>query len=395
MAEVACRTRDGRASVLEVDDAETIGDVKRRLAARECLPEGMLRLTFQPEEEREPDDDDDDDPEADPDRGSEEKVADVEPLLAPNPRRYTVFPVEHPDLYAMYEAQLEMDWTIGSLELTKDMDDWNSLTDNQRYYILHVLAYFAASDGMVMENVSGNFADEVQYTEARLFYAAQNAIEAVHSVTYSMLIDTYVKDPEEKARLFNAIENYPSIKRKADWAKRWMDRENASFAERLVAFVCVEGIFFSGSFAAIYWLADRGLMPGLCQSNKYIARDEGLHVDFACRLYTAHIVHKLPLSRIEEIVRSAVDIECEFVSESLPVNLLGMNAAKMTEHVRSVADDLMASLGHGALYGAKTSFDFVKKLGMPRKGNFFEGRVSEYKKTSKAKGDDKDDFALD
>ena len=303
----------------------------------------------------------------------------VEPLLRPNPRRFVLFPIEHEAVWRMYKKAQASTWTAEELDLASDAKDWAKLTDGERHFIKRVLGFFAGADGIVNENLAANFMDEVQIPEARCFYAFQCAIENVHSETYSLLIDTYVRDPAEKEKLFNSIETVPCIKRKAQWALKYADAKNASFAERLVAFAAVEGIFFSASFCSIYWLRKRGLMAGLCFSNDLIARDEGLHTDFACLLY-GMLVNKLTHEQVSQIICDAVSIECDFVTDALPVSLLGMNAAQMQEYVQFVADRLMVALGCDKIYRASNPYPWMTSISIDGKTNFFEKRVPEYSK---------------
>ena len=302
-----------------------------------------------------------------------------EPILKENPDRFVLFPIKYLDIWEMYKKAQMSSWTAEEVDLSRDLDDWeHKLTDNERFFISHVLAFFAASDGIVNENLVDRFASEVQIPEARCFYGFQIMMENVHSEMYSLLIDTYVKDPEQKAYLFSAIKNIPCIAKKADWALRWITA-NSSFAERLVAFAAVEGIFFSGSFAAIFWLKKRGLMPGLGTSNEFIARDEGLHCDFACLLFK-HLVNRPSNKRLTELIREAVEIEKEFLTEALPVNLIGMNAELMCQYIEFVADRLLVQLGCDKYYGSENPFDFMENISLQGKTNFFEKRVSEYKR---------------
>jgi ribonucleoside-diphosphate reductase beta chain len=263
--------------------------------------------------------------------------------------------------------------------LQQDLSDWETLNDNERYFIKNILAFFAASDGIVNENLAENFVSEVQYAEAKFFYGFQIAMENIHSETYSLLIDTYVKDKDEKNMLFNALENIDAVKKKGEWALRWI--ESSSFAERLIAFAAVEGIFFSGSFCSIFWLKSRGLMPGLSFSNELISRDEGLHCDFAVHLHNNHLVNKVPESRIKEIISSALEIEKEFITESLPVSLIGMNADLMKQYLEYVADNLLIDLKCSPMFNAKNPFDFMANIALENKTNFFEKRVADYSKS--------------
>ena len=301
-----------------------------------------------------------------------------EPLLQENKNRFVLFPIEHDDIWQFYKKAEASFWTAEEIDLSQDLTDWENLNDGERHFITHVLAFFAASDGIVNENLAEHFVAEVQYTEAKFFYGFQIAIENIHSETYSLLIDTYVKDPKEKDVLFNAIETMDCVKKKADWALRWIDEGN--FAERLIAFAAVEGIFFSGSFCSIFWLKKRGLMPGLSFSNELISRDEGLHCDFACHLYTKHVVNQLPKETIIEIIKDAVSIEKEFVTDSLPVNLIGMNAELMCQYIEFVADRLLNELIGQKIYNSTNPFDFMEMISLQGKTNFFEKRVGEYQK---------------
>jgi ribonucleoside-diphosphate reductase beta chain len=298
-------------------------------------------------------------------------------LLKENKDRFVLFPIKYDKIWSMYKQAENSFWTAEEIDLSADQKDWESLNDGERHFITNVLAFFAASDGIVNENLAVNMMNSVQLPEARCFYGFQIMIENIHSEMYSLLIDTYVKDNKEKHRLFNAIETVPCVKRKADWALRWI--ENGSFAERLIAFAAVEGIFFSGSFCSIFWLKKRGLMPGLATSNEFISRDEGLHCDFACLLY-GMLKNKLTEVNVQELIASAVDIEKEFVTDALPVNLIGMNAVLMCQYIEFVADRLLNSLGCSKIYNSSNPFDFMEIISLEGKTNFFEKRVSEYKK---------------
>jgi ribonucleoside-diphosphate reductase beta chain len=302
----------------------------------------------------------------------------VEPILVENKDRFVLFPIQHHDIWKYYKQAEASFWTAEEIDLSQDLKDWANLTDGERHFVTHVLAFFAASDGIVNENLAEHFVSEVQYTEAKFFYGFQIAIENILSETYSLLIDTYVKDPKEKDKLFHAIETMDCVKKKADWALRWIDKGN--FQERLIAFAAVEGIFFSGSFCSIFWLKKRGLMPGLSFSNELISRDEGLHCDFACHLYNQHVVGKLPKERIVEIIKDAVAIEQEFVTDSLPVNLIGMNSQLMCQYIEFVADRLLDELTGQKIYNATNPFDFMEMISLRGKTNFFERRVGEYQK---------------
>ncbi len=302
-----------------------------------------------------------------------------EPILRENKDRFVLFPIKHNDIWAFYKKAEASFWTAEEIDLEADLADWdNKLNDDERHFVKHVLAFFAASDGIVNENLAENFVAEVQYTEAKFFYGFQIMMENIHSETYSLLIDTYIKDNKEKDKLFNAIETLDCVKKKANWALDWI--ENASFAERIVAFAAVEGIFFSGSFCSIFWLKKRGLMPGLSFSNELISRDEGMHCDFACLLYTDHIKNKLPEERVRKIITDAVDIEKDFVCEALPVKLIGMNADLMSQYIEFVADRLLLELGCEKVYNATNPFDFMEMISLQGKTNFFEKRVAEYQK---------------
>lgn len=317
----------------------------------------------------------------------------IEPILKENPNRFVLFPIVHNDLWEMYKNQQAMFWTAEEIDLTDDLKDWNEkLNDDERFFIKHILAFFAASDGIVNENLCENFVTEVQYTEAKFFYGFQIMMENIHSEVYSLLIDTYVKNDDEKDKLFKAIENFDAIKKKADWALRWI--ESPSFAERLIAFAAVEGIFFSGAFCSIFWLKKRGLMPGLTFSNELISRDEGLHCDFAVHLHNNHLINQVPKERIKEIIVSALDIEREFITESLPVSLIGMNAKRMTQYLEFVADKLLIELGCEKVFNASNPFDFMDMINLQGKTNFFEKRVSEYQKAGVKNNDTKNTFDL-
>ncbi|MEL6607074.1 MAG: ribonucleoside-diphosphate reductase small subunit [Bacteroidota bacterium] len=301
-----------------------------------------------------------------------------EPLLQENPNRFVLFPIEHHDIWEFYKKAEASFWTAEEIDLSQDLKDWANLNDGERHFISHVLAFFAASDGIVNENLGENFVAEVQYTEAKFFYGFQIAIENIHSEVYSLLIDTYINDSKEKDKIFNAIETLDCVKKKAKWALRWI--EQANFAERLIAFAAVEGIFFSGSFCSIFWLKKRGLMPGLSFSNELISRDEGLHCDFACLLYNNHLVNKLPVERVTQIITDAVEIEKEFVTDALPVRLIGMNAHLMSQYIEFVADRLLVELGCPKVYNVTNPFDFMEMISLQGKTNFFEKRVGEYQK---------------
>ena len=303
----------------------------------------------------------------------------TEPILAENKDRFVIFPIKHNDIWEYYKKSEASFWTAEEIDLSNDMSDWNNkLNDNERHFVKHVLAFFAASDGIVNENLAINFLNEVQYPEARFFYGFQIMMENIHSETYSLLIDTYIKDPAEKDKLLHAVETVPCVGKKADWALTWI--ANGTFAERLIAFAAVEGIFFSGSFCSIFWLKKRGLMPGLSFSNELISRDEGLHCDFACMLYADHIQNKLPKEQVTKIITDAVIIEKEFVSDAIPVRLIGMNADLMCQYIEFCADRLLLALGCDKFYNAINPFDFMEMISLQGKTNFFEKRVAEYQK---------------
>lgn len=318
----------------------------------------------------------------------------TDPILKDNKDRFVLFPISHNDIWAMYKKAEASFWTAEEIDLSSDLVDWESkLNNDEKHFIKHVLAFFAASDGIVNENLAVNFLQEVQYPEARCFYGFQVMIENIHSETYSLLIDTYIKDPFEKDKLFHAIETVECVKKKAEWALRWINSDN--FAERLVAFAAVEGIFFSGSFCSIFWLKKRGLMPGLSFSNELISRDEGLHCDFACLLYQKHLVNKLPKETVKQIITDAVAIEKEFVSDALPVKLIGMNADLMCQYIEFVADRLLVELGNEKVYNVTNPFDFMELISLEGKTNFFEKRVGEYQKAGVMSGKEENAFKLD
>ncbi|MGB5272645.1 MAG: ribonucleotide-diphosphate reductase subunit beta [Flavobacteriaceae bacterium] len=303
----------------------------------------------------------------------------IEPILEANDDRFVIFPIKHHDLWEWYKKCQACFWTAEEIDLHQDATDWNNkLNDDERYFIKHILAFFAASDGIVNENLAENFVSEVQYAEAKFFYGFQIMMENIHSETYSLLIDTYVKDEKEKNILFKAIENFPAIKKKADWALKWI--ESPSFAERLIAFAAVEGIFFSGAFCSIFWLKKRGLMPGLTFSNELISRDEGMHCDYAVHLHNKHLRNKVSKKRITEILVDALNIEREFITESLPASLIGMNSKLMTQYLEFVTDRLLVELECEKVYNSTNPFDFMDMISLQGKTNFFEKRVSEYQK---------------
>jgi len=301
-----------------------------------------------------------------------------DPLLQENPQRWVMFPIKYPGVWEMYKKHEASFWTAEEIDLSQDAKDWDGLTDGERHFIKHILAFFAASDGIVLENLAAQFSSEIQIPEARAFYGFQMAMENIHSETYSLLIEQYIRDPAEKEAVFDAIRTMPPVQKKADWAVQWMNKEN-SFAERVVAFAAVEGILFSGSFCAIYWLKKRGLMPGLTFSNELISRDEGLHAEFACTVY-GMLQHRLPEDVVHDIVRAAVEVERGFVCEALPCDLIGMNSELMTRYIEFVADRLLTALGHTKLFGASNPFDWMELISLQGKTNFFEKRVGEYQK---------------
>lgn len=313
-------------------------------------------------------------------------------LLEENKDRFVLFPIKYPQIWEMYKKAEQSFWTAEEVDLHADQQDWDRLKDGERHFIKHVLAFFAASDGIVNENLAVNFMKEVQLPEARCFYGFQIMMENIHSEMYSLLIDTYIKDNAEKNRLFNAIDTIPCVSKKADWALRWIS--NGSFAERLIAFVAVEGIFFSGSFCSIFWLKKRGLMPGLCTSNEFISRDEGMHCDFACLLYSM-LENPLPKSQVTQIITDAVVLEHEFVTDALPVSLIGMNSKMMCQYIEFVADRLLVSLGCDKVYNSSNPFDFMEMISLQGKTNFFEKRVSEYKKAGVGQQKEDNVFKLD
>jgi len=300
-----------------------------------------------------------------------------EPLLAPDDNRFVMFPIQHDDIWQMYKKQVDCFWRAEEIDLTKDLDHWDSLNDNEKYFISMILAFFAASDGIVLENLASRFMNEIQVSEARAFYGFQIAMENIHSETYSLLIETYIKDKMEKHKLFHAIENFPCIKKKSDWAQKWIHDNRSSFATRLVAFACVEGIFFSGAFCSIFWLKKRGLMPGLTFSNELISRDEALHCEFAILLYSK-LIKKIDKNRIHEIIKEAVEIETEFICQALPCKLIGMNSELMTQYIQFVADRLCVQLGYKKIYNVENCFSWMEMISLESKTNFFERKISEY-----------------
>ena len=305
-----------------------------------------------------------------------------EPLLAPDDNRFVMFPIQHNDVWEMYKKQVDCFWRAEEIDLTKDLVNWESLNQDERFFISMILAFFAASDGIVLENLATRFMNDVQLSEARAFYGFQIAMENIHSETYSLLIETYIKDKEEKHKLFNAITHFPCIKKKSVWAQKWIHDNRSSFATRLVAFACVEGIFFSGAFCSIYWLKKRGLMPGLTFSNELISRDEALHCEFAVLLYSK-LLKKVDKNRIHEIIKEAVEIETEFICDALPCRLIGMNSDMMTQYIKFVADRLCVQLGYKKIYNVSNPFEFMELISLESKTNFFEKRNDSYSLANK------------
>ena len=315
----------------------------------------------------------------------------TEKILMDNPGRFVLFPIQHDDLWRLFKQQEACFWTAEEIDLGQDIYDWeNKLNTDEQHFIKHVLAFFAASDGIVNENLAMNFVNEVQYTEAKFFYSFQMMMENIHSETYSLLIDSYIKDKEEQNNLFNAIETIPAIKKKADWAIKWINSD--SFVDRLVAFAAVEGIFFSGSFCSIFWLKKRGLMPGLTFSNELISRDEGMHCDYACHLFNNHIEKKISEKRVKDIICGALEIEKEFILEALPVRLIGMNSELMSQYLEFVTDRLLVALGCSKVYNSENPFDFMQNIALQGKTNFFEKRVAEYQKAGVNKTNESEDL---
>lgn len=314
-----------------------------------------------------------------------------EPLLTPDDKRFVMFPIKYDDIWAMYKKQVDCFWRTEEIDLSKDLDDWAKLNDDEKHFISMILAFFAASDGIVLENLAQRFMSDVQISEARAFYGFQIAMENIHSETYSLLIETYIKDKEQKHKFFNAIENYPCIKKKSDWAQKWIHDNRSSFATRLVAFACIEGIFFSGAFCSIFWLKKRGLMPGLTFSNELISRDEALHCEFAILLYSK-LEKKLSKARIHEIIKECVEIEIEFICEALPCRLIGMNSELMGQYIQFVADRLCVQLGYPKIYNAANCFPFMELISLEGKTNFFEKRLGDYALANVNKSDTDFDF---
>jgi len=318
----------------------------------------------------------------------------IEPLLAPDDNRFVMFPIVYQDIWQMYQKQVDCFWRPEEIDLSKDMTHWEALEKDEQFFISMILAFFAASDGIVLENLAQRFMREVQVSEARAFYGFQIAMENIHSHTYSNLIETYIRDKDEKSKLFNAISNFPCIKKKSDWAQKWIHDNRSSFATRLVAFACVEGIFFSGAFCSIFWLKKRGLMPGLTFSNELISRDEALHCEFAILLYSK-LLKKIDKARIHEIIKEAVEIETEFICDALPCRLIGMNSNMMTQYIQFVADRLCVQLGYKKIYNAINPFDWMELISLEGKTSFFERRVSDYALANKTNTTDVFDFSED
>ena len=310
----------------------------------------------------------------------------AEPLLTPDDNRFVMFPIKDQDIWKMYKKQVECFWRAEEIDLSKDINHWDALNGDEKHFISMILAFFAASDGIVLENLAVRFMGDVQLAEARAFYGFQIAMENIHSESYSLLIDTYIKNNEEKMKLFSAIDNFPCIKKKSDWAQKWIKDNRSSFATRLVAFACIEGIFFSGAFCSIYWLKKRGLMPGLTFSNELISRDEALHTEFAVLLYSK-MQKKINKARIHEIIKEAVDIEIEFICDALPCRLIGMNSELMSQYIKFVADRLLLQLGYDKIYNTINPFDFMELISLEGKTNFFERKVGEYGLANKTKTD--------
>jgi len=315
----------------------------------------------------------------------------LEPLLTPDENRFVMFPIKYEDIWSMYQKQVDCFWRPEEIDLSKDLSHWDALNKDEQHFISMILAFFAASDGIVLENLAQRFMSDVQVSEARAFYGFQIAMENIHSNTYSNLIETYIKDKDEKSKLFNAISNYPCIKKKSDWAQKWIHDNRSSFATRLVAFACVEGIFFSGAFCSIFWLKKRGLMPGLTFSNELISRDEALHCEFAILLYSK-LIKKMDKNRIHDIIKEAVEIEIEFICEALPCRLIGMNSQLMTQYIKFVADRLSVQLGYKKIYNVTNPFDFMEMISIESKTNFFERRNDSYALADKTQSNE--DFAF-
>jgi len=318
----------------------------------------------------------------------------TEPILQPNPNRFVIFPIANQKVWEMYKKAEGSFWTAEELDLSRDRKDWDNLNKDERHFISHVLAFFAASDGIVNENLAMNFMKQVQIPEARCFYGFQIAMENIHSEVYSLLIDTYIKDATEKTHLLKAIETIPCVKKKAEWAIEWMESDTADFASRLMAFAAVEGIFFSGAFCSIFWLKERGLMPGLTTSNEFISRDEGMHTEFACLLYSM-LQTKLSKTKAHKMIREAVKCEKEFIIDALPCGLIGMNAKMMSQYLEFVADRLLVQLGYPKIWNTANPFPFMERISLEGKDNFFEKRVSNYSKAGVGRTTEQMTFATD
>ena len=321
----------------------------------------------------------------------------VEPILQDDENRFVLFPIQHDDIYKMYKKQVDCFWRAEEIDLSKDPTDWNKMNNDEQYFIKMILAFFAASDGIVLENLGLRFMTDVQLSEARAFYGFQIAMENIHSETYSLLIDTYIKEKDEKLKLFHALNEFPCIQKKGKWAMKWINDKRSGFATRLLAFACVEGIFFSGAFCAIFWLKKRGLMPGLTFSNELISRDEALHTEFAVLLYSK-LEKKLTKKKVHDIISEAVSIEKEFICDALPCRLIGMNSTLMSQYIEFVADRLSVQLGYEKIYNSSNPFDFMEMISLEQKTNFFESRVSDYALADKSQKDDafsSGDFDID
>jgi len=318
----------------------------------------------------------------------------IEPLLVPDENRFVMFPIKDNEIWNMYKKQVDCFWRAEEIDLSKDAADWDSLSEDEKFFISTILAFFAASDGIVLENLALRFMVDIQLAEARAFYGFQIAMENIHSQTYSLLIDSYIKKEEEKDKLFQAINHFPCIRKKADWAQKWIKDNRSGFAARLIAFACVEGIFFSGAFCSIFWMKKRGLMPGLTFSNELISRDEALHTEFAILLYKK-MQKKVAKSRVYEIIKEAVEIEIEFICEALPCRLIGMNSQLMTQYIQFVADRLSLQLGYDKIYNVNNPFDFMELISLENKTNFFEKRISDYALASKVKDENVFEFTED
>jgi len=325
---------------------------------------------------------------------TEQPAKPEEVLLKENPNRFVIFPIEHADIWAKYKQHMAVFWIPEEIDLSKDMKDWVALNDNERHFIKHILGFFAGSDGIVMENLATRFMREIQVPEARFFYACQNLIESIHSETYALLIDTYIENKQEKLDILRAIQTIPCVQKKAEWATQWIENKEADFATRLLGFAAVEGIFFSGAFCAIFWLKQKGIMPGLTLSNEFIARDEGLHCEFACLLYSK-LASKLTKQQAHKIIREAVKIEKQFITKALPCELIGMNAKMMAQYIEFVADRLLLQLGYPKAYSATNPFPFMERISLEGKDNFFEKRVSTYAKANTCGSAEDKKFAVD